>query len=296
MIMMLLLCAWLWPQTVVNATYQHVVINEVLFDPPPDGADYVEIYNGNDQPLELDGLMLANRNGAGDISGRRPLPGLTVPPGGYSVITANARWLRSRYAVPDSAAVAELSSLPGFPNEAGTVLLLDRQDSVIDELHYSADWHYELLTGREGVALERINVDGATNDRNNWTSASAASGWGTPGRLNSQALDSAWQSDCVQLPKMFSPDNDGVDDVAELRLQLPPGSVVNASVYNLAGRKVRRLVRQQLTGTRAEYRWDGCDDRAAKLPMGAYVVQTEFFDMMGHTTTRRNVIVLARRQ
>ncbi len=46
-------------------TPRAVVINEILFNPKPGGADYVELYNRSDSPVDLRHLFLANRNSSG---------------------------------------------------------------------------------------------------------------------------------------------------------------------------------------------------------------------------------------
>jgi hypothetical protein len=166
-----------------------VVINEIMFNPAKNGFDYVEVYNQSARGVNLNHLLIANRNSTGDIASPKMLTKDTViiQPGGYFVLTANEKWVRQHYNVPPSAKFLELPSIPSFPDDQGTAVLIRRSDSlIIDELHYNEKWHSEFISNSSGVALERIDPNGSSNDPENWTSASTTSRYGTPGFRNSQ--------------------------------------------------------------------------------------------------------------
>ena len=80
----------------------------------------------------------------------------------------------------------QLSSLPSFPDDNGIVVLLNRNQKVIDELHYDHSWQFALISNEAGVALERIDYNKPTQDQNNWTSAASTTGYGTPTYQNSE--------------------------------------------------------------------------------------------------------------
>src|SRR6476661_8305417 len=151
-----------------------LVINELLFNPVKDGFDYVEIYNRSDFYINLSELLIANRNSAKEIASIKNISrdSLTIAPGGFIVITVNVNWLKQHYTVKDSTITIQVSSLPSFADDEGCVLLLRKSDSLlIDELNYDDSWHFKMIADRQGVALERINYNLATQDKNNWTSA-----------------------------------------------------------------------------------------------------------------------------
>ncbi len=76
-------------------------------------------------------------------------------------------------------------SLPSMPDDKGHLILYNRELDQIDELVYSEEMHFSLLSTYEGVALEKINPAGKSEEKANWHSASESSGWGTPGAPNS---------------------------------------------------------------------------------------------------------------
>jgi flagellar hook assembly protein FlgD len=97
-------------------------------------------------------------------------------------------------------------------------------------------------------------------------------------------------------PKIFSPDNDGHDDIATIQYKLTgPGFVANITIFDTQGRPVRNLVKNEMTGTSGRWNWDGLDEKGAKLPMGIYIIYTEIFNLQGKKQDFKNTVVLAGR-
>ena len=97
-------------------------------------------------------------------------------------------------------------------------------------------------------------------------------------------------------PAVFSPDNDGRDDVALLSYQVAErGYVANVLIFDADGRLVRSLVRNELLSANGFWKWDGLGESRNKLPVGVYVVFTEIFNLDGKKKSFKNTVVLARR-
>lgn len=274
-----------------------LVVNEVLFNPIKDGFDYVEIYNRSNYSINANDLLIANRNAANEIASVKSVTkdSVIIMPGEYAVITPNQNWLKQHYIVPDSAMLIQLAALPSLPDDEGCIVLLKKSDSsVIDEVCYSQTWHFKMLNSQHGVALERINPESASQDNNNWTSASSSSGFGTPGYENSQHMRDAGNFEPVSvLPEVFSPNNDGQNDFASIHIQSQePGKVVNAVVFNAMGRPVRYLLKNETLGINNRFTWDGYDDKDELLPSGIYIIFTQIFDAKGSVFKFRNCVVL----
>lgn len=167
-----------------------VVINEVLFNPPTAGADYIELYNAGRKNINVKDLQIANRNGSNRISSITTLSHFPYPvlPGEYLLISTNNEWVFQKYQPPPFKKAIQLASMPTYPDDKGEVILLNDGGEIIDELNYDEKWHFTLISEKEGISLERISAGGATNDPFNWHSASTSSGYGTPGYRNSQVL------------------------------------------------------------------------------------------------------------
>ncbi|MBO9199462.1 MULTISPECIES: lamin tail domain-containing protein [Niastella] len=276
-----------------------VVINELLFNPLPGGYDYVEIYNRSNQVIDLKQLYLATRNVTRQLTGIAPISATSwlLFPGEYLVFTENKFWLQQQYLVKDPSLIMELPALPSLPDDKGTIVLMNIQGAVIDELQYEHSWHFGLINNEEGIALERLNYNLATQDRSNWSSAASTAGFGTPGYPNSQLIgDREVQGQVVINPAVFSPDNDGFNDFAVIDYELAaPGFVANIRIYDTNGRLVRYLVQNATLSATGRFRWDGLGDKLNKLPIGTYVVFTELFNGQGKVKKFKQVVTLARR-
>jgi len=283
----------------VDAAAGEWIINEILFNPRSNAFDYVEFYNNSNKIFDASKLYIANRNSSGVVSSIKAL--CTVPfyvfPGDYIVETEDASSLALQYLVKNPDNILIVSSPPSFSDDEGTVVALNFQGNAIDEVKYKDDWHFKLIDNAEGVSLERIDPNGPSQDAANWTSASSTAGYGTPTYQNSQYKRIQSISATIEItPKVFSPDNDGRDDIATVQYRVSePGYVANVTIFDPSGRPVRNLVRNGTLGLEGYWNWDGLNDKGLKLPIGTYVVFTEIFNLQGKKQQFKNVVVLARK-
>jgi hypothetical protein len=283
----------------VDAVGGEAIVNEILFNPRSNAFDYVEFYNKSNKIFDASRLYIANRNSSGVISSITKLS--TTPfyifPGDYFAVTEDADNLALNYLVQNPGAILPVSSLPSFPDDEGYVLLLNQQGAVVDEVNYSDNWHFKLIDNPEGVSLERVDPDGPTQNSDNWHSAASTAGYGTPGYKNSQFKTvQSITADIEVTPKVFSPDNDGFDDIATIQYRMDqPGYVANITIFDAAGRPIRNLVRNGTLSTSGSWNWDGLDNKGLKLPIGTYIIFTEIFSEHGKKDSFKNVVVLARK-
>lgn len=275
-----------------------LVINEILFNPVTNGYDYVEFYNKSRKVLDVAGLFIAGMNSSGAISGINQLSSYSFSlfPGEYLVATADPAGLRGHFMVKFPDRIQVISSMPSLPDDEGAALLLDNQGSILDEIHYKDDWHFALIRDPEGVSLERLDPSGSSQDAGNWHSAASTAGYGTPGYRNSQYISASQTNGTVEIsPAVFSPDNDGRDDICTIRYRLSaPGSMGTVQVFNTAGTLVKVIANNVLLGISGEWYWDGLDQNGRRLPIGNYIVLFSWFDLTGHKKQEKQVVILAR--
>ncbi|MCW5900041.1 MAG: lamin tail domain-containing protein [Flavobacteriales bacterium] len=274
-----------------------VVVNEVLPNPITTGGEYVEVYNRSTKVLSLQGWKMANESG-GAVANPRVISNepLLLFPGEYMLFTRNPFVTAQQFPLGRSGRFVTVN-LPSYTNTSGVVVVLSDQDDVIDLFRYDDKLHFPLLRNVKGVSLERQDPDRPTDDRTNWHSASEYVGFGTPGYENSQYAPAPRPTGEMTIePAIFSPDNDGYQDVLTIAFRFDqPGFVGTMRVYDIAGREVRRLMDSQLLGTLGAVSWDGIQDNGSKARMGPYIVHFEVYDLAGNVETFRKTVTLAHR-
>lgn len=274
-----------------------ILINEVLFNPLPGCVDYIELYNDSRHVFDLSDLRLASRDaGSGDFEGVCVVSEKhrLFLPGHYLVESEDAERLALCYYVRDPGTSLETGQLPAMDDHAGTVTLLDRHGSVIDEFTYSESMHFGLLDVREGISLERLSFAAATNDPGNWHSASEASGFGTPGYENSQRAGPSSTSPGFTIARhAFSPDQDGQEDVLNISYTFrQAGTVYNVLVFDPRGRFVCRLADRELAGMEGLVSWDGLTGDGRLARTGMYLILIEWFGPDGRRKRSRDYCIL----
>ncbi len=276
-----------------------IVINEILFNPPSNGSDYVEVYNRSNKIIDLKQTYIANRNSTGIISSIAQVsadPYLLFPQD-FIVITADPAAVKTAYVAENPDAFIAITTMPSFNDDAGDAIILNAQGNITDELKYSEKWHFSLINNREGVALERIDYNAATQSPDNWHSAATSVGYGTPTYRNSQyRINDNVQGEIKVTPEIVSPDNDGQDDFATVDYSFPEaGNVASITIFDASGRPVRYLQRNALCGATGNFRWDGLGEKNQQLAVGIYIIYTEVFNLKGKKRQFKIPIVVARR-
>jgi hypothetical protein len=276
-----------------------IVVNEILFNPAPEGVDFVEIYNRSRKTVDLKDLYIANRSFTGSPGSLKQLSAepYFLYPGEYLVISENSATVKKQFHPKDPGTFLDINSMPAYPDDRGTVLLLNGSGKPVDEVGYSEKWHFKLIHNFEGVSLERIDYNKPSQDPGNWHSASTNTGYGTPGYQNSQFMSGPMPDAVISLtPEIFSPDNDGFDDVLTIQYKFPePGYICNMRIYDINGRPVKYLIHNAVCGLTGYFTWDGLDEKNMKLPVGIYMVISEVFNLNGKTKRFKTGLVLARR-
>jgi len=279
-----------------------VVINEVLFNPESGGSDFVEIYNRSEKILNAGDLILANRDDNQRFDQVRPVAeDFLIFPNSYLVLTEDPQDILQRYNTTQADFLVE-TDLPAYANEEGTVVLY-RADPVaeviLDELTYSEDWHFALLDDVDGVSLERIDPEQATQSSSNWQSAAASVGFASPTVQNSQFVQvtTPAQDNFFTIPNTtFSPDGDGFEDVLLIQYQFDnTGYAATTRIFDVAGRLLHTLTQNELLPQDGFLKWDGLATDGTRARTGIYIVWVEYFTPEGDVRKFQETVVLARR-
>ncbi len=275
-----------------------LVINEILFNPLPGGVDFIELYNRSSQLINLADLRIANRDETSlELKSISPLcnDAQLILPGGYRAFCTNPGILLEQYPQAMERRIVEVEAFPSFPDKNGRPVLLDKSLNIIDEISYSDKMHFPLLVTSEGVSLERINPNQAGMDKSNWHSASEACNFATPGEKNSQYREDVAEVDPVKVePEVFSPDNDGYNDVCSFNYSFnKAGNVASLIIFDASGRRIKILAENELLGSTGSFIWDGRNTAGERAGRGIYVFFMKVFNLDGEVKIFKKICVLA---
>ena len=278
-----------------TAKVGEVLINEVLFDPLSGGSDYVEITNNSDNSFDIYKYFLADfDNGISNL--KQINQHFILSPGSFALLSEDSSQILNDYPTNNPAAFIQMD-IPSYPNDSATIYILSPDSIALNKFSYNQDMHFELIQDPEGVSLERILINSNNSNANLiWHSAAQSVGWGTPGVANSQYFPSISNSDFSSVNEVFSPDNDGYQDIAIFAYNLPTiGMVGNALIYDNRGRLIKQVLNNELLSTSGEFTWDGINEYGQKASIGIYLVYFECFSSQGQIINYKATITLKTR-
>jgi len=278
---------------------QDILFSEIMFDPLPGGAEFIEIYNNSEKIADLSDHFIVSYNSATSDTGK--INWLSddkrcLMPGDYYVITTDREAVVNNYNSCNKDRIFEQGSFPSLPDKEGNLLLYNRNLILIDRMYYSDEMHSAMLSVTSGISLERIDLDAESTDRMNWKSAAGTSGYATPGLKNSAAeeYEDIESNGIVRLSsRKISPDNDGFEDY--LRILVSSASdqnILSVQVFNDMGYPVRKLADKLTSGYSSLIIWDGCDDYGQLVREGIYIICSTIMPAKGPPEIVKKVVAV----
>jgi hypothetical protein len=176
----------------------------------------------------------------------------------------------------------------------GSVAIINMNGVIIDSVLYTDRMHTVFLQNDEGVSLERIALEVAGNNSENWRSASSSVGFATPGYVNSNyKADIQITNDAVAVePEILRP-LVNQQDFTQIKYRFDRGGFIgNVKILDQQGRVIRQLAQNELLGTEGFFRWDGEQDNGSKARIGYYLVWFEIFDAGGMLKTYKKRVAV----
>jgi hypothetical protein len=273
------------------------LINEILFNPYPGSADFIELFNLSDKIIDLSRLSIGSWNEELNLSSN----GVAVSdetrlwiPGQFLLISEDLTAVAEHYQLGKNCQTVEVQKMPSLPNDQGSLAVQTSSLHLLDYFEYDEQMHHPLVKDPEGVSLERLSMQEPASRRDNWHSAAGSYGYATPGYRNSQSISSFFSPDVRLEPKVFSPNMDGYKDVLSIRYQMDAeGAIGRISIWNSEGYQVRHLADNILLGKQGVLTWDGTADNGALAEPGIYIVVFEDFGVDEKRSVTRKTCVLS---
>ena len=296
-----------------------VVINEILYDPLsddddnlPDQTEYIELYNTQNYAISLEDIFLNDApNEDNEVNRLDPVSSQFkwIQPNGYFLIYAEdqtfdfsesqlAEYFGLESQSDQFTIQVDRSSL-SLSASGDAIFISDSSGTTIDSVFYDESWQNPNRVSVDGVALEKINPAGPSNDDSNWSSSTEVSG-GTPGQQNSifQEPGSAPDNSGISFtPNPFSPDDDGFEDFLSINYTLDKADyLLRVRIYDRYGREVSELANGKPGGFSGSLIWDGLTDNGNKNRVGIYIVLFEAYNSAaGRDRTFKETVVIARK-
>jgi hypothetical protein len=277
------------------ASPMDVVINEILFNPRSTGIDFVEIANTSSKFFNIKNWAVSNReDGVSQNTKIITSENILLKPNSYLTLSEDRNVVKGEYVSAQEENFLNVSAMPGFSDDEGSVALIDENGNLLDTLLYSKVWHSVFIKDEEGISLERVSFRAPTQESQNWKSASSIVGSATPGYANSNARAQALQDDAVTVdPKAFIPIN-GQPNFTQIQFQFDQGGYVgNVKIFDSQGHLIKQVANNEVLGTEGFFRWDGDRDDGNKARAGYYMVWFEVFDSSGEVNVFRKPVVIA---
>ena len=153
------------------AKFNDIVINEIMYNPIDEQPEWVELYNGSNDTIDIRNWSFADRNSNIDITNEST----NIYPNEYFVLSEDES-INEFYNIKSKIIYI---NLPSLNNNGDDLDIFDQYNNVIDSVLYFSNW-----STKKNNSLERNNYESNSNDINNWKS-SLSSNYATPGRINS---------------------------------------------------------------------------------------------------------------
>lgn len=274
-----------------------LLVNEVLFNPPSGGYDFVEIINVSDKHIDIKDFHFANARDL-ELNEIRKITdrSFMIHPGDIIAFTENRKRLIADFPMSYKGNIHEVPRLPAWNNTSGSIFLLTEAFDTLDYFHYHENMHHPRVSNRRGVSLERIKTSVSALEPDNWTSAASSVGFATPGLPNSQKMTYE-RSDSYTLkaePAVFAPEDPAGRNFSNIYYNLAePGYSGNIVIYDIQGRLVKHLAQNQLLPVEGFIRWDGEDESGRKANIGYYVIHMEAYHPSGKKVQDKTRVAVA---
>ncbi|MFQ6007647.1 MAG: lamin tail domain-containing protein [Candidatus Zixiibacteriota bacterium] len=200
---------------------------------------------------------------------------ISLSPGDYLVIAKDTIAFLELYRIFHKT-LLQPQQWPAFNDNGDVVRLVDGFGFEADRFEYAKTFQ-DNYTWSRSEELGRENEWGRSEDVG-----------GTPGAPNAVLYEPSASVLSVTIdPVVFSPDNDGFDDVTFITAEAPPNVELTMKVYDRKGRVVRTIIDKEMY-LQSRYEWDGRSDAGNRLPIGIYIL---YFEAAGKESLKKPVVI-----
>ena len=199
---------------ITSPTLGFLRITEIMYHPLGGGlTEFIEVLNTGPDPLLLDGVAFDDTKPFGAFT----FSEVTLAPGQYGAIVADATAFRSRYG--NTPIILGQWAVGSLSNGGENIELLDPFTNIIHDFSYDDEAPWPLAADGDGPSLEVIDSAGNYNDPLNWRASAFTDG--SPGLPfatdeDGDGLSNIQESALGTNSNLLDTDGDGASDSAEV--------------------------------------------------------------------------------
>lgn len=267
-----------WNDTLRRRFYRSVGssvvrINEILYDPLPNGAEFVELVNVGEDTVTLEGWLLHDLGSSSDTL--RIGTALRLAPNQFAVLGWDSSLLVAYAELQGSSSVYIGTPALTLNNAGDGIVLRDPNGVAVDSVSYDPTWHDPAVgSARRGRSLEKLHPLLPSSERSSWSTCAAPVG-ATPGAPNSIAVPSLPDGELTASPNPFRL-SAAERQYCVISYRLPfQKALVTVRIFSDEGACLRTLLLAAYSAAHGHVAWDGRSDRGELVPPGPYVVLVE---------------------
>lgn len=245
----------------------NIVINEINYNSTEEynTGDWVELYNGGNQTVDLTGFVLSDANAE---NGYVIPPGTLLYPDGYLVISDNLNKFKSVH--PKIINVVGSFSF-GFSRSGDVVTVTDGENRIVDQVKYETMNPWPVIPSETAATLELKNPVYDNSLSNNWDMGPLG---GTPGARNQMVTSTELLAVHSDKPTCFPTQ---FHDFTTLRFSSTGSKNYSVKIFDIQGR-----LRNELSG---EFTNDGTCyldifTEQEKYQQGIYLIKVQTGSMI----------------
>ncbi|MFC1528992.1 CotH kinase family protein [Candidatus Latescibacterota bacterium] len=246
-----------------SGTSHSVVINEINYNSSSDfdTGDWVEFYNAGDSSIDMSYWIFRDDDDAHEFI----IPENTVIEArGYIVLCRDDSMFAKLF--PDVSYYIGSFGF-GLANGGDSLRLFDSKGAIIDSLTYDNNAPWPVEPDGYGCTLSLRSPELDNSLPGNWATSVMH---GTPGEKNENIVSVEEKNPPAELslgqnyPNPFNLQT-------SIEFALPNESVINLSIFNITGQKVRELVSGTMAAGTHSVIWNGTSDSGQAVSSGVYI-------------------------
>lgn len=261
-----------------------LMINEILAQPRSAECDFVEIWNGTDDTVDLADWIIETARGVR----YRCVPPLKIPVGSFGVLCANL----SSPSMQSVEHRARTSPTLSITQERDLVVLCTPEGLRVDSMWYDRQYHHPRLASPEGVSLEKRDERMRSEHAAAWTSCASLERT-TPGAPNSIVQQPVSRATLVAEPRVMSSDPIHPMFTTRISWSIPFRQArARIDVLDEAGYLRQTLCNSCFIAAEGSIAWEGIDTGGRRVEPGPYVVTILAVDADTSDVTRGRCLVV----